>query len=525
MIKNVLRLFLENSFILWWLTLVNHFFLMVYIFYKVPIQYPLDFWQHVVLILIFLSILFSYLCHFVTFKHSELKTWLIFLMCSISWQAILNEGISNPLFHFFNLLHPITSFLLIYSAISIILLGEKIGKELISVSFLLTITTCFIYFINYQLFVFLSLFTSFFLTLLPSLLFLLYGKELKNVLKYQRRNLLILGVVLPFAYIVSYVNTTGAGVLNVVWYIEATSILACLHLKLMFRIFRKKVHELKLSYLKSFLRIFTLVTGLLLCFFVVFRIDLNTSFLIVNLLLLICGICIEELIRLFHSSDMLSARNYLEVLFLKRNKMVKNLLANEDTEQQFSEFLHNEILQNIIAIKNFNSYSDNKVFGEQIMIVADDLVQRIRERMDYYQPMNDSHESLEKKYCSLIERIVKRYRVERSIAVNFPENLSLMSPYDKIVYRFIEELMTNAVKYSNGEEILLELRLEKDCIFLASENKTNFKEVSSGYGLKNMSNRLGVLGGTIDISEEDSMFRVSIVLPIDKELCYENFVN
>ena len=84
-------------------------------------------------------------------------------------------------------------------------------------------------------------------------------------------------------------------------------------------------------------------------------------------MLLLFGICSEELIRLFRSAEMLDARDYVKVLFLKRNRMVKSLLANEDTEQQFSEFLHNEILQNVMAIKNFNQYSSNtKHFGEQI---------------------------------------------------------------------------------------------------------------------------------------------------------------
>lgn len=56
--------------------------------------------------------------------------------------------------------------------------------------------------------------------------------------------------------------------------------------------------------------------------------------------------------------------------------MVKNLLSNEDIEHQFSEFLHNEILQNVMAIKNFNKYSDNKAFGKQINLVTEELVQK-----------------------------------------------------------------------------------------------------------------------------------------------------
>jgi len=105
------------------------------------------------------------------------------------------------------------------------------------------------------------------------------------------------------------------------------------------------------EYIKAFSHLFLLVMFLLVGIFIIFRLDLNTSFLVLNIMLLLFGICSEELIRLFRSAEMLDARDYVKVLFLKRNRMVKSLLANEDTEQQFSEFLHNEILQNVMAIK------------------------------------------------------------------------------------------------------------------------------------------------------------------------------
>ena len=231
------------------------------------------------------------------------------------------------------------------------------------------------------------------------------------------------------------------------------------------------------------------------------------------------------MIRLFRSAEMLDSRDYVKVLFLKRNRMVKNLLANEDTEQQFSEFLHNEILQNVMAIKNFNKYSSNQAFGEQINLVTEELVQRIRERMDYYQPMVETDEQLDIQYQGLINRIVKRYHAENEVVTQFPVHFRLLSPYDKIAYRLVEELATNAVKYASGGRISLKIDVHDDAIFIISENDCLQTEKSLGYGLKNMSNKISVLGGQMQIFENNKRFRVEITLPIDKELCYENFVN
>lgn len=174
--KRILKSISENSLFIWGFTLLNHLVLMVYIYYNIPIGYSSDFDQKFVLILVVLMIFSCYICNFISFRHSELKLCLIMLLFLISWQSIINQGVCNTLFHFLDVLHPINSFLLIYSSVSIILLGEKIGKELLKVSLGLTVVTIFSYFISYPLFIFLSLFTSFFLTLIPLLLLILYKK-------------------------------------------------------------------------------------------------------------------------------------------------------------------------------------------------------------------------------------------------------------------------------------------------------------------------------------------------------------
>ena len=526
MMKKIVKVISNHPLWLWRLTLLNHLGLMVYIYYKVPNDYSSAYTQKLSLILVVLLVIFSYICNFIKFRYSELKLWVILLLSLVSWQAIFQQETNNTLLHFFDILNPINSFLLVYSSLSIILLGERIGEELVNVSLVLTIITIFSYWMYFPLFLFLSIFTTFFLTALPLFLLILYRKELRNVLASQRRNIMILSVVLPVSYVVVYGNTVESGVLNLVWYIEVLSILTFLHFKTIFTSLKMKIDELKLSYLKAFTRLFFLVGGLLVLSFIWFQLELKVSFLIFNIVLLIMAIVAEECVRLFHVSDMKNAKEYLEILFLKRNKMVNHLLSNEVVEQQFSEFLHNEILQSIMAIKNFNAYSQNEMFGNQINLVTEELVQRIRERMDYYQPMSEGDEPLLKKYQALIERIEQRYKKENSVVVDFPSKFSLISPYDKIVYRFVEELITNAVKYSQEGEISLKIELKQDVISIISENKSiPTQEHSLGYGLKNMANKLSVLGGKMNILDKNGVFRIVIELPIDKELCYENFVD
>lgn len=254
--KQFVKLFSKNSLLLWWLTILNHLALMIYIYHRIPLDFSTDFSLQMVLLLIIALIVFSYICNIVTFRYSELKLWLLLMMFLISWQSIFNQGVASTLLHFFDILHPLNSFLLVYSSLSIIFLGEKIGEELLSVSFVLTLITISSYLLSPSIFLFLSLFASFFLNLVPLILLILYHKELKSKLKYQRRNLWILALILPLSYFFLYINTMGSGVMNLVWYLEIVGILAFLHFKTIISSLQKKVSELKLSYIKAFSRLF-----------------------------------------------------------------------------------------------------------------------------------------------------------------------------------------------------------------------------------------------------------------------------
>lgn len=107
--------------------------------------------------------------------------------------------------------------------------------------------------------------------------------------------------------------------------------------------------------------------------------------------------------------------------------------------------------------------------------MTEELVQRIRERMDYYQPMVETDEQLDIQYQGLINRIVKRYHAENEVVTQFPDHFRLLSPYDKIAYRLVEELATNAVKYASGGTISLKIDVNNDAI-LSFLKMTAFKQ-------------------------------------------------
>ena len=84
----------------------------------------------------------------------------------------------------------------------------------------------------------------------------------------------------------------------------------------------------------------------------------------------------------------------------------------------------NEILQNVMAIKiSINIVATGFWWTDQS--VTEELVQRIRERMDYYQPMVETDEQLDIQYQGLINRLSSVITQKNEVVTQFPAHFRL----------------------------------------------------------------------------------------------------
>jgi len=83
---------------------------------------------------------------------------------------------------------------------------------------------------------------------------------------------------------------------------------------------------------------------------------------------------------------------------------------------------------------------------------------------------------------------------------NLPKN------YEIVIYRIIQELLNNALKYAEASEILVSCSQNKDTFFITVEdNGVGFdvsNKNSSGMGLRNIKNRVEILKGKLEIESE-----------------------
>ena len=90
-----------------------------------------------------------------------------------------------------------------------------------------------------------------------------------------------------------------------------------------------------------------------------------------------------------------------------------------------------------------------------------------------------------------------QYLIKKS---NLPKN------YQIVIYRIIQELLNNALKYADASEILVSCSQNKDTFFITVEDNGigfNVQERNNtGMGLRNMKNRVAFLSGKLEIESE-----------------------
>ncbi len=101
------------------------------------------------------------------------------------------------------------------------------------------------------------------------------------------------------------------------------------------------------------------------------------------------------------------------------------------------------------------------------------------------------------------------------ITSNIDADLShLDQDEEDVIYRVVQESITNAIRHGKASEIRIEIsRREDDLSISIADNGVGCSDVSPGFGLHHMKERLEMLGGTLEYSG-DSGFKVHAMIPV-----------
>ncbi len=204
------------------------------------------------------------------------------------------------------------------------------------------------------------------------------------------------------------------------------------------------------------------------------------------------------------------------------------LKREEDLRRDFSNYLHDNVLQDLLSMKNLMSKAEQPEVHKLILDTFDNLNSSIRRQMQTYHPVLLKNLTLKENIRNLLDAFTGNQASD--IHLDCDDMLFLVEPYDVIVCRMIQELVANALKHSVASDIHVAVVQSCSCISLTvADNGIGFEPSSChqpGHrGLDSIKEQVNLLEGTIVIhSSHGSGTHIKITMPMKGEGSYETFV-
>lgn len=218
----------------------------------------------------------------------------------------------------------------------------------------------------------------------------------------------------------------------------------------------------------------------------------------------------------------------------KYHVALQQLQREEQLNLEFANFLHDDILQDLLSVKNMMKKADRPEVQKIITETLDNMNTYIREQMQDYHPMLLPKLTIKENYQNLLDGISQSFP-NRNICVSFDcsDSLFLVEPYNIFVYRLLKELVMNVYKHSTGEKAWITLTQDKGIIILnVSDNGTVDADVLLSAdklkhrGLAMITERVNDMDGSVTISNNHPHgICIQTILPMKGDVSYQHFVS
>lgn len=211
----------------------------------------------------------------------------------------------------------------------------------------------------------------------------------------------------------------------------------------------------------------------------------------------------------------------------QQTDLLKAVFEAQETERKrLAEDLHDSVGQ-VLSVIKFNLHRLEKISGSRdetaeltgsTRNLAEECILEIRNIIHNMMP----HLLTDFGLTEALKELCLKVEQRSGILVNFQGSLTTRyAPELEIAfYRIAQELFSNAIKHSGASEITVTLSQENENLVLFfKDNGTGFdiKKVKHGFGLKNLSSRLQLMHGELEIdaaSQNGTTVTVTITPPV-----------
>lgn len=197
---------------------------------------------------------------------------------------------------------------------------------------------------------------------------------------------------------------------------------------------------------------------------------------------------------------------------VKISSMQSVIEGQELERKRIAQDLHDSLGGLLSAIKlqfeKVRSDSDFKIEGfDNAQGLLDTAVDEVRSISRNLQPSSLNDMGL----VAAINDLINRYTGEAYPDIDF-QNYNIPRDLDNMfatsIYRIIQELLNNAIKYAKASEIIIQLNKEEDEIIISVEDDGigfNTKSFDKGMGLENVQSRVKYLKGDLQIDSQENV--------------------
>lgn len=202
-------------------------------------------------------------------------------------------------------------------------------------------------------------------------------------------------------------------------------------------------------------------------------------------------------------------------------------LVQEEERKRIANDLHDEIGSNLTFLK-FNLQTlhkgrhtaDSRMIGEEqlfhdLFSILDEVNKRNREIIYDISPTVLEEFGLEVAIHKVLDRIKHTYslrtRLERA-----GEFRRLAAKTELMLYRVVQELVTNAIKYSEGWQLVVTLNWEDTQLVVKIsqfDRIHNLERGKNNHGLSSVLNRVKMINATIDVIKSYGETEYKIIVP------------
>ena len=205
-------------------------------------------------------------------------------------------------------------------------------------------------------------------------------------------------------------------------------------------------------------------------------------------------------------------------------------VASESERHRIAETLHDEVgailssaKLHLLGIKEDNLDSRDKILHEKGRELLNDVIQKVRGISHNLHSNILKEFGLNEAIRHFLKKITQGTVIEATTDLD-DNYVTENADNDISIYRIIQELINNILKYAKATQLHISSRLTDDGLTLVvSHNgvgltQQQFEKLryeKEGLGLKNIQNRVILLKGTIDFSNGSEGYRTNIHVPVN----------